>query len=184
MTGLDRTILCMNAAHADGYVGGKDGNPVAGSDGAGEYGPGNDRSVPGKGKHAIDGETKQSRVASERPGSVECCRRSLQVRLQLSRPNIRLRGRIDPKQRRLPKYGGGKQSPNFRLRTLEPRRIHAVHLREHNRASLDPQQLQNGSVLPGLWHDSIVRSNDEQGEVDATRSRGHRVHETLVSGNI
>ena len=67
---------------------------------------------------------------------------------------------------------------------LQPLLLHQVGLRQGDDAPGDLDEVQDGQVLPGLGHDRLVGSHDEEGEVDAAHSGQHVLDEPLVAGHV
>ena len=65
-----------------------------------------------------------------------------------------------------------------------PGRIGEVGLRDRHDADLDAERPQHGRVLARLRHHAVVGGEDHQVQVDPGRSRDHRAHEPLVTGNV
>ena len=74
--------------------------------------------------------------------------------------------------------------PHFLLHQLQPVRLHQVHLGEDHQALLDPKELADLQVLPGLGHDPFVRGDDQGHQVHAGGPGHHVAHEALVPRHV
>ncbi len=74
--------------------------------------------------------------------------------------------------------------PHFLLHQLQPVRLHQVHLGEDHQALLDPEELADLQVLPGLGHDAFVGGDDQGHQVHAGGAGHHVAHEALVPGHV
>ena len=88
-------------------------------------------------------------------------------------------------QQRGARQGGGcQQIAHLGLGQRGHLLVHRVHLRQRHHAPLDPQQLGDGQVLPGLGHHALFRRDHQQQQVDAGRARHHGAHQTLVARHV
>ena len=62
--------------------------------------------------------------------------------------------------------------------------IRQIQLRKYKNSPWDVQHFQDLKMLPGLRHNALIQSNNQQNQVYATDSRKHIPDKFLVSGNI
>ena len=67
---------------------------------------------------------------------------------------------------------------------LQPVGIHHIHLGEDHQPVFNLQKRTNLQMLPGLWHDALIRRNDQCHQVDSRRAGHHILDEFLVTRYI
>ena len=157
---------------------GIDGHGLGHLDPAGNGGAGDHGAEPLDGEDPVDGQAKNP---GDRLGG-DVCRQGPQGGQQVLF--------AEPGDRRKAHDGGAVQKgaleglPDFLLHQLQPVRLHQVHLGEDHQALLDPEELADLQVLPGLGHDPFVRGDDQGHQVHAGGPGHHVAHEALVPRHV
>src|SRR5262245_13395974 len=177
---LRGTVLCVDTTHAGGIAGGRHGDLVAHPDLSGEDGSRDDRADAAQRETPIDGEPESAprAAAQSTPGRRLRVQKSPQLANALS-SDVR-----NAEYRRLRKRRRSEQGADFTLARVAPCGIAAIDLRQCDRAFADIEQAHDVQMLDGLRHHAVVRSDDEEHEVDAGRAGDHMVDEFLVTRDI
>ena len=91
------------------------------------------------------------------------------------------RDRVDG---RITERGAGRERAQLGANFRDARAVDHVGLGERDRAFSDAEQREDIDVLARLGHDAIVRGDDQEREVDASRAGEHRMDEALVAGDV
>ena len=168
----------LDRPHADFAAQGQQTHARAGLHGSAPRRSGHDRSRARESEHAIDWQPKQVVHGPVREIRRDGDQRGPQLVQALS---AHRRNR----QRRVPAYPAPGQ-PLCHLRThhAEPFGVDEIALGEDRNATPHTEQLDNREMLFGLRHDSFVRGNDEEGDVDAGRAGEHVLDEAFVTGDV
>ena len=170
--------LRVQRAHPGLGAPGKDRNLVADVDATGEHGAGDDRSHAVEREGAVDRHAEHVALVVRGPH----CRGGDQARAQGVEPFPRARGHeqdVGALER-----GADQDGVDLPQHRHAPVRVQAVALADDDDAPPQSEQAEDPQVFAGLRHHPVVAGDDEEGEVDAGRSRDHRAHELLVPRHV
>ena len=89
------------------------------------------------------------------------------------------------RDRRVPAHSAVRETlGDFGADERQPFVIHEIALGQDGDAASHTEQLDDGEVLLGLWHDPFVGRDDEQGDVNAGRASQHVLDERFVTGDV
>jgi hypothetical protein len=170
---VDSAVVHLDGADADVEAGWLDTQRRARADRARPERPRRDRADAAQRERAIDEEAR-------RPVRVYGCRlvrRGGERCAELVEALSGLRARGDDGRIR-------DELAGLLQRQLQGLLVHGIRLRHRDDAMVDAEQPDDGQVLVRLRSRALAGVDDEQEEVDAGRSRDHRVHEALMPRHV
>ncbi len=141
-------------------------------------GPGDDDAVSFDDKRAIEREPEDTGGAA-RLETVE-----LADDLRAQRVKAESGDRRDLDHRRAGERGAVCHQLDLVAHVAEARSVGQVGLGDHEDAPPGAEQMQNGQMLLGLRHHTIIGRDGEQHEVDAVRAGEHVADKALVTGDV